>query len=250
MKRKTFERYIGIIIVSLSIMTFTAVCTLIEHFLLPQQTINTLYQKEPSRQFTLIIDPGHGGMDGGAVGNALGLLEKDVNLEISKILYNLFKLTDIPVIMTRTEDVLLSAEGESVGKKTADLKGRVDIAQNAENPVFVSIHQNMFSLGKYKGLQVYYSKNNPDSQALAQIIQNKTAEFLQKDNKRQTKPAGRNIFVMHNLDCPAVLVECGFLSNYEEEKLLNTPQYRKKLAFVIFSCVMDYYNEVQKSNIL
>ena len=250
MKRKTFERYMGIIFVSLSIMTFTAVCTLIEYFLLPHhQTIKTLSQKEPET-FTLIIDPGHGGMDSGAVGNILGLLEKDVNLEISKILYDLFKLTDIPVIMTRTEDVLLSTEGESVSKKTADLKGRVDIAQKAENPVFVSIHQNKFSLEKYKGLQVYYSKNNPDSQALAEIIQNKTAQFLQKDNKRQTKPAGRNIYVMHKLDCPAVLVECGFLSNYEEEKLLNTGEYRKKLAFVIFSCIMDYYNEVQKSNTL
>ena len=243
MKRKTFERYFGVLSVSIATMTFIAVCSLIEFFVNPKSEISvSSFEKDIS--ITVIIDPGHGGEDGGAVGNDIGLIEKEVNLSIAKELSAIFDFVEIPVELTRKDDILLCSESEMSGRKLSDLRNRVSIAESFDNPVFISIHQNKFPLEKYNGLQVYYSKNNDDSLFLAETIQNKTKCYVQKENNRQVKAAGRNIFVLNNLDCPAVLVECGFLSNSREEALLNTHEYRRKLAFLIFSSIMDYYTSI------
>lgn len=246
MKRKTFERYLGVLSVSIAAMTFVAACSLIEFFVNPKSEISvSSFEKDIS--VTVIIDPGHGGEDGGAVGNDIGLIEKEVNLSIAKELSAIFGFVEIPVELTRTEDILLCNEDKISGKKLSDLRNRVSIAESFDNPVFISIHQNKFPLEKYNGLQVYYSKNNDDSLFLAETIQNKAKCCLQKENNRKVKSAGRNIYVLNNLNCPAVLVECGFLSNNREEALLNTQEHRRKIAFVIFSSIMDYYTSICKN---
>ena len=108
-----------------------------------------------------------------------------------------------------------------------------------ENAVFVSIHMNKFPVEKYSGLQVYYSRANEASRDIAESIQNKTADFLQSENKRKIKPADSSIYVLDNLEIPAVLVECGFLSNRAEAALLSTAAYQDKLACIIYAAVCD-----------
>ena len=191
---------------------------------------------------TVVVDAGHGGEDGGALSIISGLYEKDVNLEISLLLADMLRANGINVVLTRTEDVLLyDRDADYKGRKKAlDLAARLKIAQNTEDSVFVSIHMNSFPQEKYSGLQVYYSKSDPNSKAIADLIQSNARAYLQPQNTRKTKGATSAIFLLDRLHTPAVLVECGFLSNYEESKLLSTHEYRKKLAFVIFTSLCDY----------
>ena len=194
---------------------------------------------------TVIIDAGHGGEDGGAVGTTLGTLEKDINLSLSYKLCELFALTDIKAVMTRRDDRLLYNDGQEHRKKYHDVRNRVKFAQDYESPVFISIHQNKFPVSKYKGLQVYYSGNNDESKILAEKIQSYVVTNIQKDNNRKIKESGGSIYLMNALECPAVLVECGFLSNSEDEKNLCDDEYQNKLAFVIFASIMSYISENQ-----
>ena len=239
MKRKTFVRYCGVLSVSLVIVAFTSVCTVLDMMLFSNEQSKETSSPINSESYTVIIDAGHGGEDGGAVGDFSVVLEKDINLAISKQIETLFKLTDIPVIMTRSEDVLLYNQGQENSKKSADIRNRIEIGNAQENNVFISIHQNKFPIEKYSGLQVYYSANNENSELLAQTIQANNALYIQPKNTRQIKKAGRNILLLHKLRCPAVLVECGFLSNANEEKLLSTSEHQNKLAFLIFSSVIQ-----------
>ncbi len=197
------------------------------------------YSESP---ITIIIDAGHGGRDSGAVGLG-GSLEKDINLAISQYIGKLFELTNLDIQLTRRDDALLYKEGQESRKKFYDLYNRIEFSKQFARPVFVSIHQNKFPSEKYKGLQVYYSKNHDDSKKIAMLIQDKTKLYLQKDNNRKIKEAGKNIFLLKNIQCPALLVECGFLSNKEDEKNLNDEEYKKKIAFIIFSALLDYVTE-------
>lgn len=191
----------------------------------------------------IIIDPGHGGEDGGAVSTS-GVMEKDINLQIAKFFRNYCSLSGLETVMTRNSDVLLTSESVgAVNKKRSDLKARVEIASKYDNAVFVSIHQNKFENSRYSGLQVFYSKNNPESAVLASIIKRNNKEMLDISNKREIKPSGREIYVLDNITSPAVLVECGFLSNSDEARKLSTTVYQKELAFMIYSALMEYlYN--------
>lgn len=239
MKRKTFVRYCGVLSVSLAIVAFTSVCTVLDMMLFSTEQSKETSSPINSESYIVIIDAGHGGEDGGAVGDFSGVLEKDINLAIAKQIETLFKLTDIPVIMTRSEDVLLYNQGQENNKKSADIRNRIEIGNAQENNVFISIHQNKFPIEKYSGLQVYYSANNENSKLLAQTIQANNTLYIQPKNTRQIKKAGRNILLLHKLRCPAVLVECGFLSNANEEKLLSTSEHQNKIAFLIFSSVIQ-----------
>lgn len=237
MKRQTFIEYSRIILISLAIFLITAIFSLVQ-FLYPKTETVSITETD-AIPFTVIIDPGHGGEDGGAVGFA-GSLEKQINLSVSLEIERLFNFSGIGCILTRSSDVLLYKDGQENRKKYYDLKNRVDFVNEFENPIVISVHQNKFPLEKYSGLQVYFSDNNNSSQKLATIIQNRNKEFLQKDNNRQIKKGGRNIYILDKLECPAVLVECGFLSNFDEEKLLMDKSYQKKLAFLIFSSVAEF----------
>ena len=200
--------------------------------------------KAKESRITVIIDAGHGGFDGGATAEAESgtVLEKDVNLSIAKRLYFLFRTFGIDCVMTRTEDVML---GEG---KAFDLKNRLELAKKYENPVFISVHQNKFPDRDCRGLQVYYSKNNGDSEILALFIQNVVRAYLDPQNGRKIKKADSSIYLLDRLTCPAVLVECGFMSNEEELGLLTSAEYQKKLASAIFAATVEFCGQISESD--
>jgi N-acetylmuramoyl-L-alanine amidase len=144
------------------------------------------------------------------------------------------------VIMTREEDVLLFDEENQSPKKSQDLKNRVDFGTKYPDAIFVSIHMNKFSQEKYRGLQVYYSPNRPESSSLAEWIQTTVRCSLQPDNNRQIKAATSSIYILHRIQIPAVLIECGFLSNAEEESLLTDSAYQMMLAGTICSALNSW----------
>lgn len=190
----------------------------------------------------IIIDAGHGGFDGGAVADD-GTVEKDINLKISKYLQEYLTIFGFSTIMTRENDGSIEDEGLQTirERKSSDLHNRMKIMKETENALFISIHQNKYSIEKYNGTQVFYSPNTKEeSSLLAQYIQDSIVNTIQKDNTRQIKECGTSVFLMYNAVKPAVLVECGFLSNYEETKLLNTPEYQKKIAFCIAIGIQNY----------
>lgn len=194
---------------------------------------------------TVVIDAGHGGIDPGAVAN--GLVEKELNLSVAKKLEQFFKLSNVNVVMTRTEDVLLG-DGDTVrAHKAADLRERLSIAEQIDNAVFVSIHMNKFDSEYVHGLQTFYASSTEGSQELAQSIQN-SVTLLDKDNKREIKPDSGNIYVLENATRTAVLVECGFLSNTKEAKLLSDDGYQNSLAFIIYVGIINYIQENENEN--
>ncbi len=195
----------------------------------------------------IVIDAGHGGFDGGATGIS-GKIEKELNLEIAKYLSSLIKLSGFNCVMTRNDDSELIFEGnQSLTKKHSDLLARVDIAQKYKNCCFVSIHQNKFPSSKYKGLQVFYSKNVSTSRELAEKIKKNNQSLVDNTNKRDIKVAGKEIYILDKIKSPAVLVECGFLSNAQEEKLLSTVEYQKKIAFMLYSSIVEFIEENYKT---
>lgn len=192
----------------------------------------------PAQRVTVIVDAGHGGLDGGASTDD-GVLEKELNLAVAKKVKAILEFADVNVVMTRETDVMLS-DPDSSHKKLDDLNTRLHMADEYENCVFVSIHMNKFPVEKYSGLQVYYSKNDSSSKTLADTVQANTALLLQPENTRTTKAADSSIYLLHHINVPAVLVECGFLSNETEAKLLQNEEYQNKLAAVIASSVLDF----------
>ena len=206
---------------------------------------DTLPNKYPD--ITVVIDAGHGGEDGGTVGRN-GALEKDLNLSIAFALADALEGNGISTLLTRSEDVLLYDKSSDYHgqKKAQDLATRRRIAEECEKAVFVSIHLNSFPEEKYSGLQVYYSENDPDSLRLAKEIQTLTAKTLQPKNNRQCK-SGTDIYLLAMLECPAVLVECGFLSNSEECELLCSPDYQKRLADTLATAITEYLHNNEKN---
>ena len=198
--------------------------------------------KQNANQPIVIIDAGHGGFDGGAVSDD-GTVEKDINLSIALYLQEYLSIFNIKTIMIRETDCSVEDNGLNTirQKKSSDLHNRMKIMEETDNAIFVSIHQNKFPDGKYSGTQVFYSpKTKDESQVLAQIIQDYIVNTLQKDNKRQIKECGTSVFLMYNAVKPAVLVECGFLSNYEETQRLKSSEYQKKIAFCIAMGIQNY----------
>ena len=187
------------------------------------------------RRNTIVIDPGHGGIDGGAT-SCTGILESRFNLEISLRLNDLFHFLGYQTKMIRTEDISVYREGDTVArKKISDLKERVRMAAETENPVLLSIHQNYFPDGCYSGAQVFYAKTE-GSKGLAAELQRGFVKYLNPGSRRQEKKSS-GIYLMEHISCPAILIECGFLSNPEEEAKLRDKNYQQKLCCVIVSVV-------------
>lgn len=202
------------------------------------EVTNSEYREKP----VLIIDAGHGGEDGGAVSSS-GLVEKDVNLSVALALERLFLQSGFDVEMIRSEDISIHSENAQTirEKKVSDIHNRSDICNSNPNNIYISIHQNKFDQSKYSGTQVFFSKNNTLSQPLAECIRSSVNGLLQPENSRQCKPSDDKVYILKNANVPAVLVECGFLSNPYESELLSTEEYRNKLAFSIFSGFLEFY---------
>ena len=197
---------------------------------------------------TVIIDAGHGGEDGGAVGDD-GSEEKALNLHIAMILRDMLQSEGINVIMTRTEDILLydrNADYEG-RKKVLDLEHRVKVSRDNPGALFVSIHMNAFPQKKYDGLQVYFPIGDEYSMELASIIQQNVRSTLQPQNLRKPKGAGSNIYLLDKNPNPAVLIECGFLSNDAECAKLNDPLYRQQLALILYDSIVKFVSSGKES---
>ena len=196
---------------------------------------------KPVLKQTVIIDAGHGGDDGGAIGID-GTVEKDINLDIALKLEKLLKFYGFDVIMTRTEDIMTCDDGlDSLRKrKVSDIHNRFDVLEKNPDAVFISIHQNKFEDNSQHGTQVFYSGNNDESKLLAESIQNSIVSVLQPDNSRVVKKSGSGIYLLYHAKLPAVLVECGFISNHAEVKKLNDEKYRMKIAILIADGLIKY----------
>jgi len=212
-------------------VTVTAVFScLIISAVYPNSVYSGLLYKEKT---IVIIDAGHGGEDGGAVAPD-GTAESSLNLAIAKKLNSLMLFLGVPAVMTRTEDISLwSPPAETLRqKKVSDLNNRVRLINSVPDAVLISVHQNNFTDVSQQGAQVFYNTVKQSSE-LAVIIQNNIREMLNRNNKRLAKPISDGIYIMKNAQCPAVLVECGFLSNSEEFAKLLTHEYQLKTAQAI-----------------
>ncbi len=183
----------------------------------------------------VVIDPGHGGEDGGAVAGD-GTAEKVLNLEFAATLHNICGLLGTDSVMTRETDTLLydkysDLQDYTGKKKVYDLKNRLRFTEETgDNTVFVGIHMNKFSDPKYSGTQIYYSSNNTASMSLANMLQDRVKNSLQPENNRAVKRAGTSIFLLKRLNSPAILAECGFLSNEAETERLKSAEYKKEFS--------------------
>ncbi len=205
-----------------------------------------LVSATPTESKLIIIDAGHGGIDGGAVGQN-NIIEKNVNLDIAKKLETMLTSCGFEVIMTRTTDEMvgetLSENATIRQKKVNDTKARVSLINSHPNAIVLSIHQNLFSDSKYYGAQMFYSTKNTDSKILATFLQNRFSTMLQTDNERKSKPVADNIYIMNHITVPAVLVECGFISNAIEAANLTSDEYQNKISFVIYAALCDYFSK-------
>ena len=189
---------------------------------------------------TIVIDAGHGGIDGGAT-SVSGKLESGYNLEIALRLNDLCHLLGMDTAMIRTTDTSIYTEGKTIGaQKISDLKERVRIINDARNAVLVSIHQNTYSDSRYNGAQVFYA-GTPGSDALAKKLQTAFVNTVNPGSSRLSKRS-KNVFLMERIDCTGVLIECGFLSNPEEDAKLQQDDYQKQLCCVIVATLSEYLN--------
>lgn len=194
-------------------------------------------------QKTVVIDAGHGGEDPGKVSSYSELKEKDLNLKIAIKLKRLLESEDYKVIMTREEDKLVYGEGTTsiYEKRKQDLTKRKDIMDSNGAHIVVSIHLNGFPEARYYGAQTFYPPNSPDSLKLATSIQKSMKEMLDTENKREPQEKKDPIVILTDLKTPTTIVECGFLSNVEEEKKLGTDEYQSKIAAAIKDGIANYF---------
>lgn len=203
------------------------------------RTATVLAQTTPvARANCLVIDPGHGGEDGGAL-SLTGKTESGYNLEIALRLNDLLRLLGWDTRMTRSTDTAIYTAGQTIAqKKVSDLKERVRIVEETPGAVLLSIHQNTFSDSRYSGAQVFFARTQ-GSQALAEDLQEALVSFLNPGSNRKAKKCD-GVYLMERISRPGVLIECGFLSNREEEARLGEPDYQKQLCCVLASTVAQF----------
>ena len=191
----------------------------------------------------IILDAGHGGIDGGCT-SAEGIPEKGINLDILLRLRDILEVNGYEVKVTRESDRSIHDAGiEGIAaQKSSDMDNRLAVFNGSRNAVCVSIHQNQFTDPKYSGAQMFYSGSNSTSEVLAEMLQKRFRSLLQPDNSREIKLCGKELFLCYYSENPTVMAECGFLSNPEEAALLNTEEYRGKVAFTLFSGINDFVN--------
>lgn len=204
-----------------------------------KNTVTTAHQvRALHRQHRLVIDAGHGGIDGGAT-SCTGVLESHINLEIALRLDDLLHFLGYDTVMIRRTDESVYTQGSTIAaQKVSDLKERVRIANETDGAILISLHQNTYSDSRYHGAQVFYAGDDR-SQVIAQLLQQDLLQILNPDSNRKSKQA-RGVYLMEHITCPGVLIECGFLTNAEEEAKLRNAGYQKKLCAVIACCISRY----------
>ena len=189
---------------------------------------------------TVVVDPGHGGRDPGKIG-VNGALEKDINLSIAMKLKEQLENNGYRVVMTREEDISLSSEEDSK-KQLADLRNRVDIINNSNAEMTISIHQNSFAQEDCKGVQVFYFGSSEKSETFAHIMQEQIKNSIQDGNTRKAQ-AENSYYMLKNTYGIIIIVECGFLSNYEEANLLTQDSYQERMAEAMYLGIETYVQE-------
>ena len=189
----------------------------------------------------IVLDAGHGGIDGGCT-SAEGVPEKGINLDILLRLRDILEVNGYEVRVTRDSDRSIHDEGVEgiAAQKSSDMDNRLAMFNESGNAVCASVHQNQFTDPKYKGAQMFYSGSNSTSEVLARALQSRFRELLQPDNDREIKLCGKELFLCYYSDNPTVMAECGFMSNPDEAALLNTEEYRSKVAFTLFAGINDF----------
>jgi N-acetylmuramoyl-L-alanine amidase len=189
----------------------------------------------PTNQKVVVIDAGHGGWDPGVV-TKTGTLEKDINLAVAEQLQILLETGGAYVIMTRADD---NALGDS---KNQDMNRRRLIAEQAGADIFISIHQNAYASQNIRGAQAFYFGDSDKGKRLAELIQIQFITYLDRDNQR-VATANQQYYVLKRTSIPSVLVECGYLTNPNESRLLTTEEYQKKVAWAIYLGIINYFND-------
>ncbi|MBR5157011.1 MAG: N-acetylmuramoyl-L-alanine amidase CwlD [Clostridia bacterium] len=190
----------------------------------------------------IVLDAGHGEPDGGAVGKT-GVKEQELNLKIAKILQGFLEQCGMEVVMTRADEQgIYDSDGTIRNKKRSDMSNREKLMNDSDADVFLSIHMNKFTDSKYSGPQVFYSSNKEESKELAQILQEELIAVLNPESQREIKKATNDIYLLKKAKVPAVLVECGFLSNAKEEEKLKDEEYQKEVAWAIYCSIIKYFS--------
>lgn len=224
------KRFILIaLVLFIAILCFTA-------FLRGRTALETL--NVPSTKKVIVIDAGHGGNDPGAVSKS-GILEKDINLKIALYLREYLEQSGSIVILTRDKDIGLYSPNSS-NKKREDLKNRKNIIRESNADLFLTIHLNSFPQQQYHGAQTFYPRDNPSGKEAAKLIQEELINSLDKDNQRVPLPKD-NVYIINDLRIPTVLVECGFLSNPEEAKLLKDSKHQRKIAWAMYVGIQKFF---------
>ncbi len=203
-----------------------------------QKTTRAFAQRAITAYETVVIDAGHGGEDGGAI-SVTGAIESGINLEIALKLDEVFGLFGVNTVLLRDSDISLhDSTAETLRqKKNSDLKNRVAAIEAIQNPVVISIHQNTYTDSQYHGAQVFFA-NGDLSRPLAQTTQNTLRQMLAPENHRKAMAVSENVYLMNHISCKAILVECGFLSNPQEDMLLQTATYQTKIAVALAGSYM------------
>lgn len=219
-------------------------CLLIITYIVP---VNTFAMDNSDK--VILIDPGHGGIDGGAQSKT-GTIEKDINLQISLKLRDKLEEKGYKVYMTRDEDEGLYQKGNTVReKKREDLNKRVEMKKETECDIFISIHQNMFPQSKCYGAQVWYASND-NSYNLATIVQDSIKESVKDNNKRVAKPAAEAYLILRDkYEGASILVECGFLSNPDEESKLKSDEHQNLIVEGISGGIDKYFDGDVNKNV-
>ncbi len=241
MKRKKPEEYERLLRAALLGMMAVAACLIVRGGSRMMSSVSSGDVKlgETDEKPCVVIDAGHGGVDPGKV-SVDGSLEKDINLQIALKLQKFLQMQDVDVILTRESDAGLYDENAS-NKKVQDMKNRVAIIEERQPALTVSIHQNSYHEEYVHGAQAFYYAGSDKSKELAERIQQVMALELDRDNARQAK-ANDSYYLLKKTSSPIVIVECGFLSNYEEAQKLSSELYQEQVAWAIHMAVLQYLN--------
>ena len=202
----------------------------------------------PASDKTIVIDAGHGTPDEGAE-SSNGTTEAQINLKIALKVQNLLEQTGCTVILTRSDDnAIYNLDSKTLRqKKVSDIKNRVKIGNESSADIFVSIHLNKIPQQQYYGWQCFFNSKNENSKPLAEHLQENLNESIQKENKRVAMNLN-TVYIMKNVEIPISIVECGFLSNPEEEKQLQEDEYQNRLAWGIYNGINDYFYNLENSD--
>ncbi|MGL4344241.1 MAG: N-acetylmuramoyl-L-alanine amidase CwlD [Cellulosilyticaceae bacterium] len=228
------NRVMGMII---GLVSLVAVCGYLKF---ANTTVQTFGLSVASK--VIVIDAGHGGFDPGKVG-VTGVYEKDINLQIAQKLKAYLEQAGATVVMTRTSDEALGGVG---GKSTKndDMRYRKETINQSGADIMISIHQNAFTQPKVRGAQVFYYENAEASKQLAYSVQSNIKSEADPNNKRTIKST-TSYYVLKSTTMPSIIVECGFLTSPEEEKLLKSEEYQDKMAWAIYKGIIEYFEKVK-----